>query len=186
MRASKRLGRRVITVFAVSVVAATVVFAVAALWSLTGIAGLAGRLPRNRWAGVRTDATMASDTAWTLAQRIASPGYLGGALVLLLGGLLALFNDYGFAYALAALVLGLLAVAVVGGVAVRATDALPAETGGCSSGCCSGGDQPAGGDASGCAPAGESADPAADCGASSCGSCALNGLCTSEAHPTGR
>lgn len=164
---------------AASVIAAVVAFALAALWAAVGIAGLAGRLPGNRWIGVRTKATRASKDAWDLAHRVAAPGFLFGSLVLILGGALALTNEWGFLFVLGALVVGLLAVSVVSGVAVRAADTVPAPegTGGCSSDCCSG-TAPEADPSPGCtAPA---APNAADCGESSCGSCALSGLCESE------
>lgn len=49
-----------------------------------GSAGLTGRLPPNRWAGVRTPAAMSCDEAFTLANRVAGPAILtsGGLLVL--------------------------------------------------------------------------------------------------------
>jgi len=43
-----------------------------------GFAGLLGRLPRNRWAGVRTPSSLASDHAFTLANRVAGPAVLAG------------------------------------------------------------------------------------------------------------
>ncbi|GBD23026.1 hypothetical protein HRbin29_00677 [bacterium HR29] len=38
-----------------------------------GAAGARGRLPRNRWAGIRLPSTMASDAAWEAAHRAAGP-----------------------------------------------------------------------------------------------------------------
>ncbi|WP_024332909.1 SdpI family protein [Gordonia hirsuta] len=164
-----------------SLIAAVVAFAFAALWAVIGLAGLAGRFPGNRWAGVRTAETVSSQEAWVLAHRVAAPGFLGGAVVAVLGGLLSLANRWGFVYALGGLLIGLLAVSMVSGVAVRAAQALvpPQEqSGGCSSGCCSGGEQTDGADHSQTG----SADPAADCGESSCGSCALSGMCLPESQ----
>lgn len=150
-------------VYVVSVIAAALAFALAALWAFVGVAGLAGKLPGNRWAGVRTKETVGSREAWELAHRVAAPGFLGGAVALTLGGLLALTAPWGFLYALGGLVLGALAVSVVSGIAVRAAQTIPSPEGegGCSSECCSGGD-------------------AADCGQASCGSCALSGMCLPE------
>ncbi|GAA3949081.1 hypothetical protein GCM10022231_03140 [Gordonia caeni] len=160
-------------------IAAIVVFAIAALWAAVGVTGLLGRFPGNRWVGVRTTETIATEEAWVLAHRVAAPGFLGGAVALTLGGLLSLMNPWGFLYALGGLLIGLLAVSVVSGVAVRAAESVAVPESGCTSGCCSGGDTAATEPAAGCA--GESStDPAADCGQSSCGSCALAGMCLPE------
>ena len=54
--------------------------------AVVGILGLSARLPRNRWAGVRTPGSLASDEAFTLANRAAGPGLVvGGVLVALAG-----------------------------------------------------------------------------------------------------
>lgn len=178
-------------VYVLSLIAAIVVFAIAALWAVAGVAGLLGRLPGNRWVGVRTAATRRSEEAWNLAQRIAAPGFLGGAVACAFGGLAALTSRWGFLYALAGFVVGLLALSLLSGVAVRAAQAVApaAEQGaGCTSGCCSGGDDASAEDrpdrtgesaGAGAATAGADADAAAaaDCGESSCGSCKLRGMC---------
>lgn len=184
MPPAQRLGRTVVGVYVVSMIAAIVVFVIAALWAAVGVAGLLGRFPGNRWAGVRTKETLRSEEAWVLAHRVAAPGFLGGAVALVLGGLLSLSNRWGFLYAFAGLLVGLLAVSVVSGVAVRAAQGVPAPpSGGCTSGCCSGGDGAAPATtAGGCAGEASAADPAADCGQSSCGSCALSGMCLPETH----
>ncbi|MFZ2510172.1 MAG: SdpI family protein [Gordonia sp. (in: high G+C Gram-positive bacteria)] len=168
--------------YAASVIAAVVAFVLAALWAGVGIAGLLGRLPGNRWIGVRSKATRASQDAWDLAHRVAAPGFLFGSLALILGGALALTTEWGFLFALGGLAIGLLAVSVVSGVAVRAAQRVPAPegAGGCSSDCCSGGTVAAEQDS--CA-ANSEAQNAADCGESSCGSCALSGMCESESPP---
>lgn len=185
------------SVYVASLIAAIVAFAIAALWAVTGIAGLVGKLPGNSWTGVRSPATRKSEPAWHLAQKVAAPGYLAGAVSLTFGGILALVNRWGFLFALGGLVVGFLAVAVVSGIAVKAADAAvaaeaPADSG-CSSGCCSGGDaqalrepQGADGELQGAGADGDAeAAAAADCGESSCGSCALSGMClpeSDEAH----
>lgn len=178
MPRAKRLGRTVVGVYVVSMIAAIVVFAIAAVWAAVGVTGLLGRFPGNRWVGVRTTETVATEEAWILAHRVAAPGFLGGAVALTLGGLLSLVNRWGLLYALGGLLLGVLAVSVVSGVAVRAAQSIAAPESGCTSGCCSGGDDAAEA-AAGCAEE-SSPDPAADCGQSSCGSCTLAGMCLPE------
>ncbi len=59
--------------------AAAALFAVAVL-------GARGRLSRNPWAGVRTRATLASDEAFTLANRVAAAPLGAAGAVALLGG----------------------------------------------------------------------------------------------------
>ncbi|MFT4087851.1 MAG: SdpI family protein [Gordonia sp. (in: high G+C Gram-positive bacteria)] len=183
-----RLGRRLRVVYAVSVVVAVILYAVATVWLAVGVAGLIGKLPRNRWLGVRADETMASDEAFELAHRVASPGFLGAAFVLIFGGTLTLTNSWGLLFALGTVVIALAILSLMSGIAIRAAATVPVpedESAGCSSGCCSGGDdaQP-GADADSCATdtdtCGTGDDPAADCGTSSCGSCALSGMCTPE------
>lgn len=46
----------------------------------------AGKLPRNRWAGMRTTATMRSDEAWDAAQRATLPSlWITGPVLIALG-----------------------------------------------------------------------------------------------------
>ncbi|MFT3660635.1 MAG: SdpI family protein [Gordonia sp. (in: high G+C Gram-positive bacteria)] len=206
--------------YVLSLIAAILVFVLAAVWAVTGVAGLIGKLPGNRYVGVRTAETVRSPEAWQLAQRIAAPGHLGGAVALTFGGVAALTTRWGFLWALGGLAVGFLAMSVLSGVAIRAAAAIPApeSEGGCSSGCCSGGDgastgsadgigaaggsgcgtgTTAGGDSAGegrasgtttSPAAGDTANPAADCGESSCGSCKLSGMCLPEdaahSHPS--
>ncbi len=179
MSLAQRLGRTVGGVYAASLIVAVLAFALAALWIVVGAAGLAQKLPGNRWVGVRTPETIRSERAWVLAHRVAAPGFLGGGVAAALGGALALVNSWGFLYALAGILLGLLAISVVSGVAVRAAETVaePVESSGCSSDCCSSTpDDAAEPDAAGEAAA------AADCGESSCGSCALSGMCLPQSE----
>ncbi len=45
-----------------------------------GILGFAGKLPRNRFAGIRTSATMASDEAWRTAHTAGGPALVFGGV----------------------------------------------------------------------------------------------------------
>ncbi|WP_419217146.1 SdpI family protein [Gordonia sp. CPCC 205333] len=159
----------------VSVVVAIIGFALAALWCAVGVAGLSGRLGRNKWLGVRADETMRSAKAFEVANRAAGPGMLAAALITGVGAALnlAVGGVWGLVFAVSSIVVSLLVIGIVSGLGIRAAAAAPSddESTGCGSGCNCGGDE----------PVIEDADPASDCGQSSCGSCALSGLCTNEA-----
>jgi uncharacterized membrane protein len=78
-----------------------------------GFMGLTGKLPRNRWAGIRVGATMASEEAWQAAHRAAGPVMLlGGAAVFAIG--LAFF-PFAFAGKVDALA-GLVVIMVAAGL----------------------------------------------------------------------
>lgn len=92
------------------------------------VLGARGRLPRNRWFGVRTPVTLASDAAFALANRVAAAplGAAGG--VALVGGLVTLAGPVGAGSVLvtAVAVVGTLVIGAVGGMAgQRAAAALP-------------------------------------------------------------
>lgn len=161
---------------ALPVVAAVLVFALAAVWAVVGVLGLIGRLPFNRWIGVRADETMRSREAFDLANRVAAPGMLAAAGILLLSGLVALGvgGYWSIVFAVVGLIAALFVVGLVSAYGVRAAAALPSDDDGCS--CCSSHDAPA--PAADAAPAHES--PADDCGTSSCGACSLRGVCSNE------
>ncbi|MGK2318309.1 SdpI family protein [Gordonia rhizosphera NBRC 16068] len=158
------------------VVAAVVVFVLAAMWASVGALGLSGRLRRNRRLGVRTDETMRSEEAFGVANRVAGPGMLGAAGILVLSGVLTLGVDgaWSVVFAVVGLLVALVVVGMVSGMAVRAAAAVPADDAGC--GCCSGSAHEAATEA----PSPDTADPADDCGSSSCGACSLRGVCSSE------
>ncbi|GAB17223.1 hypothetical protein GOEFS_022_00030 [Gordonia effusa NBRC 100432] len=160
----------------VSVVVAIIGFALAALWCAVGVAGLSGRLKRNKWIGVRADDTMRSAKAFEVANRVAAPGVLIAAAITAVGAALnlAVGGVWGLVFAIGAAIASLLVIGMVSSLGIRAASSVPVEddSAGCGSGCCSGGDDE---------PAAHNTDPAQDCGQSSCGSCALSGLCTNEA-----
>lgn len=87
------------------------------------VLGARGRLPRNRWAGVRTPATLASDAAFALANRVAAAplGAAGGVAVA--GGLVTLAGGSATVVVLALTAVGTVALAGFGGlVGHRAAD----------------------------------------------------------------
>ncbi|MDY6807893.1 hypothetical protein GIY30_08665 [Gordonia sp. HNM0687] len=142
----------VVAVNVLLVVAAVIVFALAAMWLVVGAMGITGRLRRNRWVGVRADATMRSDQAFAVANRVAAPGELAAAGILVLAGILTLGvgGYWSLVFAVVGLIAAMFVVGIVSAYGVRAAAAVPAD------------------------------DPADDCGTSSCGACSLRGACSNE------
>lgn len=103
------------------------------------------RLPRNRFAGVRTSQTLRSDAAFRLANRVAAPTVLAaGAIMILAGGLAPLlprFTASAIIVALAVVAAGVLAV--TGGwrghQVAKAYNAVAPQTGGCGGCACGAG-----------------------------------------------
>ncbi len=163
----------------VSVIVAAAGWALGLLWLVIGVVAVLGRLPRNRRFGVRSDETMRSDEAFTLANRVAAPGMIAAAVILLLGGLLAVGVDgsWSVLFAVAGILAAVFLVGLVSAAGIRAAAAVPADDDGC--GCCSGDAEHADHSDSADTQASD-AQAAADCGTSSCGSCSLRGVCTNE------
>lgn len=197
---------------AVLVVVVVLLVGLALVVGGTGLLALAGRLPGNRFLGVRTPETRRSPEAWELANRAAGPAFLGSGIVLLLGSLaLGLIGGWiGGLVVVVALVIALALLNVAGVAGARAAAIWQAaqgdDQGGCGcgpdgcgshSGADGNGDQGSGG----CSPvtddrggastgsaggaASGSANPADDCGVTGgCGSCALQGMCETETAPS--
>ncbi|MED5801069.1 SdpI family protein [Gordonia sp. Z-3] len=142
----------VVAVNVLLVVAAVIVFALAAMWLVVGALAITGRLRRNRWVGVRADATMRSDEAFAVANRVAAPGELAAAGILVLAGILTLgvSGYWALVFAVIGVVAALFVVGIVSAYGVRAAAAVPED------------------------------NPADDCGPSSCGACSLRGVCSNE------
>lgn len=174
----------VVGVSVVSVVAAVVVFALAAMWAVVGGLGIAQRLPGNKWFGVRSPETWQSEETFAVANRVAGPGLIAAAVILVMGGVLTLGIDSGWSvlFAVGALLVALFLVGTVSSYGIRAAEAVTAaakqNSGGCS--CCS--DSGSGHEHGAAA---EGASPSDDCGESSCGACTLRGMCTNESASTG-
>lgn len=111
----------------VAAVVGVVLAVLAVVLGGVAVAGLTGRLPRNRWAGVRTPAALRSTETFALANRVAAPALLAGSAALLLGALApaAFGGPAGLLAALAAVLVGLLAVAAGGVAGTRAAAAVP-------------------------------------------------------------
>lgn len=108
-----------------------------------GRRGLHGRLPRNRFVGVRTPAALRSDDAFELGNRVAAPATLaGGAVGVLSGAALPMLPSVSSVVVVAVIgLVGAFGLMTVGGVlGARASQALPAPTpaspcAGCAGGC---------------------------------------------------
>ncbi len=106
-----------------------------------GLLGWRRRLPRNRFAGVRTPATLRSDAAFVIANRVAAPPVLAAGGVCAVGGALAL-GASGPALFVIVTVAGAGAVGLVlagGLLGHRVAAAMPSPAGGCAGCTCCGG-----------------------------------------------
>ncbi|MGO4615287.1 SdpI family protein [Nocardia sp. 2YAB30] len=120
-------------------VVALVLFVLAVVAITTGVLGLTGRLPRNRFVGVHTEAALSNDEAFRVANRVAAPTSIAAGALLFAGGLVALAAS-GIAALLVAVVAAAVALFTLGAganAAAQAADAIapPVEVGGCGSAC---------------------------------------------------
>ena len=116
------------------------------LVAVVGLLGMRESLPRNRFAGVRTSATLRSDEAFRVANRVAGAPTAVAGLVGVLGGLAALVmpGTGGLVAGVTIGLVGLVAIAVGAGLlGHRAALAVPdrrplpsAGCGGCACGNC--------------------------------------------------
>jgi uncharacterized membrane protein len=106
-----------------------------------GLLGWRQRLPRNRFAGIRTPATLRSDAAFIAANRVAAPPVLAAGAVCAVGGGLALGTD-GPALTVIVGVVGAstFGLALAGGLlGHRVAAAMPPPASGCAGCSCNGG-----------------------------------------------
>jgi hypothetical protein len=114
--------------------------------AVVGLLGVRERLPRNRFFGVRTKATLRDDTAFLIGNKVAGlPVAVGGTVGVLGGGIAVLMPNTGGAIVTAATAtVGMLAIASAGGAlghraaasAPPPKPAPPAGCGGCACGNC--------------------------------------------------
>lgn len=93
------------------------------------VLGARGRLPRNRWVGVRTVETLRSDAAFALAHRVAAAPLGAAGAVALAGGIVTVTGPVGAVsvVVVAVAVVGTLLLAGFGGmVGQRAASTVPA------------------------------------------------------------
>jgi len=126
---------------AVQVILSALLVVAGAALVFIGWRGLRGQLPPNRYVGVRTPATLRSEAAFELGNRVAGPAMLAGGAVAILAGVSEPLLNTAFSAVLVAVlgIVGAFALMVVGGVlGNRAAEALPEPVGcaGCAGGCC--------------------------------------------------
>ena len=100
------------------------------LIAIVGFLGVTERLPRNRFGGVRTEATMRSDETFRVANKVAGLPLLVAGLVGVLGGVAGFLMPTAAGTLVAAVIgfVGLLVIATGGGVlGHRAAAAVPVE-----------------------------------------------------------
>jgi hypothetical protein len=159
------------------IVVAVVLFVLALAVGGVAVSGLIGKLPRNRWAGIRTPDTLRSEESFALANKVAGPTMAAAAGLLVLGGIAALTMStaMGLGIALVAVVGAVFTAGFGGSIGARAAAALP-EQSGCGNDCnCGHTEEPARAEPAAETP--EAKANAADCGTGSCGACALKDAC---------
>jgi hypothetical protein len=82
-------GAGTLDAVSVSALLGVVLLAAGAALLTVGLLGWRQRLPRNRFAGVRTPATLRSEAAFIAANRVAAPPVLAAGAVCAAGGVLA-------------------------------------------------------------------------------------------------
>jgi uncharacterized membrane protein len=105
-----------------------------------GLLGWRQRLPRNRFAGIRTPATLRSEAAFSVANRVAAPPVLAAGAVCAAGGALALGTG-GPALAVIVVVAGVGTVGLLtagGLLGHRVAAAMAPAAGGCAGCLCDG------------------------------------------------
>ncbi|WP_280497822.1 SdpI family protein [Nocardia asiatica] len=120
-------------------VVALVLFVLAVVAVTTGALGLTGRLPRNRFFGVHTEAALSTDDTFRAANRVAAPTSIGAGALLFAGGLVALAASgiVAFVVAAGAAVVALFTLGAGANAAAQTAEAIapPPSTGGCGSSC---------------------------------------------------
>ncbi|ONM46607.1 SdpI family protein [Nocardia donostiensis] len=121
-------------------VVALLLFALAVVALATGALGLTGRLPRNRFVGVHTEAALRDPAAFRAANRVAAPTSIAAGALLSAGALVSLAAD-GVVAVLVAVVVAAIALFTLGAGAdagARAAAAIappPEDIGGCGHSC---------------------------------------------------
>ncbi|MGB3771576.1 MAG: SdpI family protein [Rhodococcus sp. (in: high G+C Gram-positive bacteria)] len=123
-----------------SVILLLVLLAGALALGAVAFLGLRGTLRRNSRVGVRTAASMRSDEAFTVANKVAAPTTAAGAFFLLIGAVATMAPGglFGVVAAVLTTVAALATAAYGGSMGNRAAEAMPAgDAGGCGHSCIS-------------------------------------------------
>ncbi|MBF6176216.1 SdpI family protein [Nocardia blacklockiae] len=119
-------------------VVALFLFVLAAVAVVTGVLGLTGSLPPNRFFGVHTEDALRSEESFRIANRVAAPTSFGAGVLLAAGGVIALFAG-AVVGIIGAAVAALIAVFVLGAGVNAAAGAIaglaPEQVGGCGAAC---------------------------------------------------
>ncbi|MEU1525253.1 SdpI family protein [Nocardia rhamnosiphila] len=121
-------------------VVAILLFVLAVVALTTGVLGLIGRLPGNRYIGVHTEAALRDESAFRAANRVAAPTLIISAALLSAGGLvvMAAGGFTGVLVAVGVLVIALFTLGAGANAGARAAEAIapaPEPAGGCGGSC---------------------------------------------------
>ncbi|GAA5045751.1 SdpI family protein [Nocardia callitridis] len=120
-------------------VVALILFVLALVALTIGALGFSGRLPRNRFVGVHTEAALTDDQIFRVANRVAAPTSVAAGALLFAGGLIAMAAG-GVVAVLVAVVTAVVALFTLGaganaGAQTAESLAPPAPAGDCGSSC---------------------------------------------------
>lgn len=119
-------------------IAAILLLVLAVYLGALSAAALLGKLPRNRWVGIRTEATLRDDDTFRVANQVAAPTQIAAAAALLLGGLASFKLDgvAGVIVIVVAIIAGLALMVIGASTGIRTAAAMPApDTGACGNSC---------------------------------------------------
>ncbi|TCN45838.1 SdpI/YhfL family protein [Rhodococcus sp. SMB37] len=118
-------------------IVAILLFLIALAVGAVGVAALTGKLPRNRWAGVRTPESLRDDATFAMSNKIAAPSMLGAAALCVFGGVAALTlpTIWGVVAVVVTVVAALLTAGAGGSIAARVAEATKPEEAGCGTSC---------------------------------------------------
>ncbi len=117
--------------------AAIVLLVLAVLLAVLAAIGMLGKLPRNRWLGIRNAATLRDDGTFRVANQVAAPTQFAAAAALLFGGIVAFKLDgaAGIIVVAIAALAALVLLAMGAGTGIRTAAAMPANAGACGDSC---------------------------------------------------
>jgi hypothetical protein len=136
-------ARRTLCVVSASTVLGTALIVMAAALLVVGLLGWFQRLPRNRFAGIRTPATLRSDAAFAAGNRVGAPPVVAAGAICAVAGAVAFDAGRSVLVVIVGVAgAGVLALLVAGGLlGHRAASAVPApaSTAGCGGCACGAG-----------------------------------------------